>query len=159
MKLTSATYLNDYSVELFFSGGEKRTVDFRSFLSNAANPMTKAFLDLSKFKNFQVTHGYLSWNNGEMDFSADSLYSWNFWISLSHIVTRCKSILPHVFRMPCINRNDWSEGLIRRIDHAVIDPQDWLLRDWFEELIRRIDCLEIDSKNWSRSDWSAGLIA
>jgi hypothetical protein len=77
MKLTSATYLKDYSVELFFSGGEKRTVDFRSFLSGASNPMTKAFLDLSKFKNFEVTHGYLSWNNGEMDFSADSLYSWS----------------------------------------------------------------------------------
>ena len=77
MKLTSATYLNDYSVELFFSDGERRTVDFKSFLSTASNPMTKAFLDLSKFKNFEVTHGYLSWNNGEMDFSADSLYSWS----------------------------------------------------------------------------------
>ena len=78
MKLTSATYLNNYSVELFFSDGERRTVDFKSFLSTASNPMTKAFLDLSKFKNFEVTHGYLSWNNGEMDFSADSLYSWRY---------------------------------------------------------------------------------
>jgi hypothetical protein len=78
MKLTSATYLNEYSVALVFSDGERRTVDFRSFLSSAANPMTKAFLDFSKFQNFQVTHGYLSWNNGEMDFSADSLYSWSF---------------------------------------------------------------------------------
>lgn len=77
MKLTSAKYLSDYKVALVFSDGESKIVDFKSFLDQAANPMTRDFLNLAKFQNFEVTHGYLSWNNGQMDFSADSLFSWN----------------------------------------------------------------------------------
>jgi len=74
MKILKVKYLHDYKLEVLFSNGETKIADFEVFLKKAKNKSIFKFLDKSKFKTVEIDTGFLSWNNGEMEISAYSVF-------------------------------------------------------------------------------------
>jgi hypothetical protein len=69
-----ADYKGDYVISIHFSDGVKKNIDFREFLQNAKNPMTKKYLDKELFKSFTLDYGDLMWNDYEMCFPIWNLH-------------------------------------------------------------------------------------
>lgn len=74
MKILKVKYLQEYKLEVLFSNGETKIADFEDFLKNSKNKSISKYLDKSKFKLVEIDTGFLSWNNGEMEISAHSVY-------------------------------------------------------------------------------------
>lgn len=74
IEITSAEYVADYKLRLWFSDGKQRVVDFGPFLRRSLNPMIRAYLDLEKFKQFSVEDGDLQWNDYDLCFPIADLY-------------------------------------------------------------------------------------
>ena len=74
LAVTGAEYIKDYKIKLVFSDKNERIVDFKPFLEQSRNPMTRKFLDLKEFKNFTLEYGDLVWNDYEMCFPVIDLY-------------------------------------------------------------------------------------
>jgi len=74
ISINSANYLKDYLLELTFSDGKVREVDFEPFLQKSKNPMTIKYLDKNEFKKFEIEYGDLIWNDYEMCFPIWDLY-------------------------------------------------------------------------------------
>ena len=72
MRVKKAKYVKDYKVELVFSDGAVKVVDFKPFLKNAKN-LFVPLLDLDYFKSFSVDDSTICWPN-EVDFCPDVLY-------------------------------------------------------------------------------------
>lgn len=72
--VTDAIYNGDYLIQIVFSDGKTRTVDFAPFLNKAKHPSIRKYLDLNNFKSFQILDGNLNWNNYEMIFPVWDLY-------------------------------------------------------------------------------------
>lgn len=68
ISIDRAKYAGDYKIELHFSDGVTKVIDFSSFLINAKNPMTKKYLDQKLFQNFTLVYGDLVWNDYELCF-------------------------------------------------------------------------------------------
>jgi hypothetical protein len=68
VSINKADYKGDYVINLQFSDGVERDIDFSCFLQNAKNPMTKKYLDKELFKSFTIDYGDLIWNDYEMCF-------------------------------------------------------------------------------------------
>lgn len=75
--IIKAEYVKGYKIKLVFSDGKERTINFEPFLKQAANPMTRKFLDINKFKKFKIEYGDLIWNDYEMCFPIIDLYEDN----------------------------------------------------------------------------------
>jgi len=75
MKILKANYLEDYKLEIYFSDGEIKIADFEFFVKNSKHPSINKFSDTQKFKKVKVDSGFLTWNNGEMELSAGSVYN------------------------------------------------------------------------------------
>jgi hypothetical protein len=75
MRILTVKYLSGYKLKVLFSNAEKCIADFESFLISSNNPYINKFLDMSKFKSVEVDTGFLSWNDGEMEISALSVYN------------------------------------------------------------------------------------
>ncbi|NOT77579.1 MAG: DUF2442 domain-containing protein [Bacteriovoracaceae bacterium] len=54
LQIVSATYINDYKLNITFNDGFVGIVDFSFYLNKSLNPSIRIFLDLKKFKSFQV---------------------------------------------------------------------------------------------------------
>jgi hypothetical protein len=74
VSIDKADYKGDYKINLQFSDGIERTIDFSGFLQNAKNPMTKKYLDKELFKSFTIDYGDLIWNDYEMCFPVWDLH-------------------------------------------------------------------------------------
>ena len=74
MKILKVKYLNEYKLEVMFSNGETKIADFEVFLKKSKNKSISKFLDKTKFKLVEIDTGFLSWNNGEMEISALSVF-------------------------------------------------------------------------------------
>jgi len=74
IEITEAVYLDNYRIELRFSDSKRQIIDFRTFLENAQNPITKKYLDIDLFKSFKVEFGDLIWNDYELCFPIIDLY-------------------------------------------------------------------------------------
>lgn len=72
--LTAAEYLSGYQLRLRFSDGRERVVDIEPFLRRSLNPMIRSYLDVEKFKRFNVEHGDLHWNDYDLCFPIADLY-------------------------------------------------------------------------------------
>lgn len=72
--IKKAKYIDEYKLQLLFSNDSKRTIDFKNFLSNAINPMTKKYLDLKRFKKYKILYGDLVWGDYELCFPIWDLY-------------------------------------------------------------------------------------
>lgn len=61
-------------LEITFSDGHIQSVDFEPFLQQA-HPELRKYLDEKEFCRFSVEHGNLVWNDYEMCFPIDALYT------------------------------------------------------------------------------------
>ena len=64
--ITKAEYKGNFMIELQFSDDSMKVVDFKSFLEESKNPMTKNYLVESNFKKFRLAYGDLLWGDYEM---------------------------------------------------------------------------------------------
>lgn len=74
VSIEKAEYKKDYVINLQFSDGVERDIDFGEFLYKAKNPMTKKYLDKDLFKSFTLDYGDLMWNDYEMCFPIWALH-------------------------------------------------------------------------------------
>lgn len=68
--ITDVEYLHDYTMNLKFSNGERRIVDFEPLLTGK---LREPLRDLNNFIQFGLTEWTLEWYNG-VDFAPDFLY-------------------------------------------------------------------------------------
>ncbi len=74
IEIISAKYLENYQISLQFNNGKKRIVDFEPFLQKSTNPWIRRYLDPDLFRNFNVKHGDLMWNDYDLCFPIAGLY-------------------------------------------------------------------------------------
>lgn len=74
MKITRVRYLYDYTLEVEFDDGTIKYPNFRNFIYNSNHPMVRQFKDIERFKKVTINHGHLTWEDGQMDISAHSIY-------------------------------------------------------------------------------------
>lgn len=70
IRIVDVDYIKDYTMDLKFSNGETRRVDFLPLLKGNKREELK---DMNKFIQFGLTHWTLEWYNG-IDFAPDFLY-------------------------------------------------------------------------------------
>ena len=70
LRVVDVEYLHDYTMELEFSNGERRIVDFKPLLTGK---MREPLLNLDNFIQFALTDWTLEWYNG-VDFAPERLY-------------------------------------------------------------------------------------
>ena len=75
MSITHAKHLRNYVIEFVFNDGTHREVDFEPFLNDAKHPTTRSYLDESKFREFRVVDGDISWNDYELCVPISQIYS------------------------------------------------------------------------------------
>ncbi len=75
--IKKAEYLGNYKIKLLFSDTIEKIIDFKKFITNAKNPMTKKYLDEKLFSNFKIEYGDLIWNDYELCFPIWDLYENN----------------------------------------------------------------------------------
>lgn len=73
--IVRAEYIDGYKIRLWFSDGKNHVVDFEPFLQAARNPMSTRYRELQAFKDFRIEDGNLIWNDYEMCFALEDLYS------------------------------------------------------------------------------------
>jgi hypothetical protein len=71
--ILSAQYISDYKIKITFDNGLENVVDFELFLSNSQHPSIRKYLDLKKFKQFQIVNGNINWNDYDMIFPLTDL--------------------------------------------------------------------------------------
>ena len=74
MKIINVKYIDGYKLEILFSNNEIKIADFEFYLKKAKNPTITENLKIEKFKKVSIDTGFLSWNNGDMEISAQSVY-------------------------------------------------------------------------------------
>ena len=74
ISIVNAELSGDYKLQLQFSDGSVRLIDFFGFLNNSRNPMTKKYLDTQNFNKFSIKYGDLNWNDFELCFPVWDLY-------------------------------------------------------------------------------------
>lgn len=74
ISIVNAELAGDYKLQLQFSDGSVRLIDFFGFLNNSRNPMTKKYLDTQNFNKFSIKYGDLNWNDFELCFPVWDLY-------------------------------------------------------------------------------------
>ena len=70
IKVVNADYIKDYIVDLKYSNGEKKRVDFFPLLKSGKK---QELLNKNNFILFGLNHWTLEWYNG-VDFAPDFLY-------------------------------------------------------------------------------------
>lgn len=70
LRVVDVEYLHDYTMDLEFSNGEHRIVNFEPLLTGKRRESLK---DLRKFVQFALTDWTLEWYNG-VDFAPEYLY-------------------------------------------------------------------------------------
>jgi len=78
MKIIKVKYLSGYKLEVVFENEQIVTTDFEAFLSESKNPMTLQFKNIERFKKVKVKFGHLTWENSQMDISAESILNNEF---------------------------------------------------------------------------------
>jgi hypothetical protein len=77
IEIKSAQYIGDYAIRIFFNDGFNKLVDFKPFLESSFHPSIRKYLDETKFKDYQIVDGNLNWNDYDMIFPIDDLYTGN----------------------------------------------------------------------------------
>jgi len=78
--VVKAEYVGDYTLEIAFSDGHKNFVSLKDFLFRRANqndPCVSKFADEECFKKFYIEDGNLNWDDFDMIFPLEDLYSKN----------------------------------------------------------------------------------
>jgi hypothetical protein len=75
--ISSAKRVGEFRLQLRFSDGVEREIDFERFLRGASNPQIREFLDERKFASFELKDGELVWGDFELCFPISDLYDGN----------------------------------------------------------------------------------
>jgi hypothetical protein len=73
--IESVAYLADYRLQLRFSDGTTRVVDFGPFLRASRHPQTSAYLNKENFLRFRLEYGDLVWDHYDLCFPIADLYT------------------------------------------------------------------------------------
>ncbi|MCX7112917.1 MAG: DUF2442 domain-containing protein [Proteobacteria bacterium] len=74
LDIIEAKSLGDFKIQLVFSNGVNRVIDFEPFLHNAAHLDIRKYLDPKLFEVFTIETGDLVWNDYELCFPLEDLY-------------------------------------------------------------------------------------
>jgi hypothetical protein len=72
--IASAEYIKAHKIQLVFSDGVVRVIDFLPFLKRFNHPDYDQYLNQENFKNFQLINGNLNWNDYHLIFTLESLH-------------------------------------------------------------------------------------
>lgn len=75
LNVVSASWVSGYVLEIAFSDGFSRAVDFGSFLRDSVQSGIRKYLDIETFKGFAINFGNLMWSDYDLCFSIENLYS------------------------------------------------------------------------------------
>ncbi|MDP1725172.1 MAG: DUF2442 domain-containing protein [Bacteroidota bacterium] len=93
INLENANYISEFKLELHFSDGTNRIVDFEPFLKSRQNPMITKYLELTEFKKFKLDGGNIVWGeNWDMIFHLEDLYFNNLDRSIGYNESLSQSI-------------------------------------------------------------------
>lgn len=74
IEITSAKYIGDYAIRIFFNDGIEKLVDFKPFLCKSLHPSVSRYLNEDLFKQFKLIDGNLNWNDYELIFPVSDLH-------------------------------------------------------------------------------------
>ena len=74
VSLLKADYVGDFVIQIYFSDGTERKVDFKNFLKSSYHPSIQKYLDEDRFKTYQIIDGNLTWGDYDMIFPLWDLY-------------------------------------------------------------------------------------
>lgn len=74
LEIVQAKYVRCYRLELTFSDGTVRSVDFEPFLRSSAHMEIAKYLDMKNFMAFGIVNGNLDWNDYDLCFPISDLY-------------------------------------------------------------------------------------
>jgi hypothetical protein len=74
LNVIDAVWVSACKLEISFSDGTKREVDFGPFLAQSDQPEIRKYLDVERFKAFEISYGNLVWNDYDLCFSIEDLY-------------------------------------------------------------------------------------
>lgn len=76
--IKQAVYISGYAVEIEFSDGTIKKVDFENFLKDHSHPQYNKYRNPSNFKKFYIDHGNIVWGkNWDLIFPVEHLYAGN----------------------------------------------------------------------------------
>lgn len=75
LQVQKAIYISEYIINISFSDGVEKQVDFGPFLTQNNHPGVEKYLEMSLFKNFKLVHGNIHWGDFEMLFPVEDLYA------------------------------------------------------------------------------------
>jgi hypothetical protein len=74
LNILKAEYLGDYRLRLSFDDKTEQVLDFYPFLSRAAHPDIRAYLEPARFQTYRIEYGELVWGDYELCFPIIDLY-------------------------------------------------------------------------------------
>ncbi|WP_352423850.1 DUF2442 domain-containing protein [Proteiniphilum sp.] len=74
VSISKAEYSGDYKIKFIFSDNTEKTIDFKQFIMDAKNPMTKKYQNEKLFSQFSIEYGDIQWNDFELSFPIWDLY-------------------------------------------------------------------------------------
>lgn len=85
VNIQNARHLGGCRLEITFLDGHVQKIDFKPFLEQA-HPELRKYLDEKEFSRFSVEHGNLVWNDYEMCFPIEALYTGKLMVSESELL-------------------------------------------------------------------------
>jgi hypothetical protein len=74
IEVTSANYIGDYAIKVFFNDETEKLIDFKPFLVKSLHPSISKYLDENLFKKFEISNGNLNWNDYDLIFPIHNLH-------------------------------------------------------------------------------------
>ena len=71
----SAKHIKSHILEVEFSDGESRLIDFSPFIFSAGHPDYDRYKSEAGFLNFKIEDGNLNWDDYTMIFPVEDLYT------------------------------------------------------------------------------------
>ena len=78
MKIKSVKYIGQYKLEVVFNDNTIIIADFEKFIKTDGNPMTSQFIDKDLFAQVKIDGTDLTWLDGQMDISGESILNMEF---------------------------------------------------------------------------------
>ena len=72
--ISEASYLGNFVVDIFFTDGSSRQVNFKPFLEKSHHPSIRRYLDEELFLQYRMVDGNLNWNDYDMIFPLGDLH-------------------------------------------------------------------------------------
>jgi hypothetical protein len=72
--ITNVRHVQDYTLDLTFSDGTNRIINFETFLRASSHPEIRLFLEPTKFAGYVIKDGDLIWGDYELCFPIADLH-------------------------------------------------------------------------------------